>query len=273
MAFKFLPRLNRKLLHYMIRHSILDTELYNLCKRYVDRFNGENNDKAETNGELALLKLTIGGKNPMVVFDVGANVGDWARLVLSINSNIQLHCFEPSQVTFKKMRKYDWPKNCLINNVGLGSKSEKRTMWVFEPGSGMNSLYKRHGLEDRGLGPQNQKELIYLKTLDEYCTEKDIDRIDFLKVDCEGHELEVFKGAERAFKQNSITAVQFEYGGCNIDSRVFLFDLFTFLENYNYRVYKLFPDGPRLIKHYSQRLENFQYANYLALPKNSELLP
>lgn len=275
-------RIYRKLIRALVRRLIgrasLDEGTFWVCKAYVDRFNGENNDDMTTNGELTLLERVLSrntcymrANTSLTVFDVGANVGDWARFVLSINPSIVLHCFEPSHYTFERLKSSDWPEECFLNNYGLGSKSEERVLYVFEPGSGMNSLYQRHGLEDRGQRPQRQSEAILLRTLDEYCVEKGIDRIDFMKVDVEGHELEVFRGARRAFEEGAISAVQFEYGGCNIDSRVLLLDLFTFLADYGYRVFKLFPDGPRLLERYSQSLENFQYANYLALASDFEL--
>jgi len=42
-------------------------------------------------------------KSNDVVFDVGANVGEWSKLVLKTNKDINIHCFEPSKATFKKL--------------------------------------------------------------------------------------------------------------------------------------------------------------------------
>ena len=264
-------RLARRLVRGLIRRAPLDEGTFRVCKAYVNRFNGENNDDVTTNGELTLLKCFLGRHTLLTVFDVGANVGDWARLALSINPDIQLHCFEPSRFTFERLKSSHWPEGCSLNNFGLGSKSEERVLYIFEPGSGMNSLHQRHGLEDRGWKPNSRSEVVLLRTLDEYCAEKGIDHIDFVKVDVEGHELEVLRGARRTLGESAISAVQFEYGGCNIDSRALLLDLFAFWADYGYCVFKLFPDGPRLIEPYSQRLENFQYANYLALARDFAL--
>ncbi len=88
--------------------------------------------------------------------------------------------------------------------------------------------------------------------------------IDLVKVDVEGHELEVFKGAAGMLAQGKIKRIQFEYGGCNIDSRVLLKDLFEFLLPYGYAFYKVFPRELRRVPRYDQRLENFQYQNWVA---------
>jgi len=80
--------------------------------------------------------------------------------------------------------------------------------------------------------------------------------IDFLKVDVEGHELEVFKGATGMLSQSRIGHIQFEYGGCNIDARVLLKDLFDFFTPYRYASIN-YPNDLRHVPRYDQRLENF----------------
>ena len=76
--------------------------LYRVCKRYVDRYNSENNDSIHTNGELRLMRAVL--PMCMTVFDVGANIGDWTALALSINPRLQIHCFEPSVATFQRLQ-------------------------------------------------------------------------------------------------------------------------------------------------------------------------
>ena len=91
--------------------------------------------------------------------------------------------------------------------------------------------------------------------------------MDFVKVDVEGHELEVFKGASGMLAQGKIKRIQFEYGGCNIDSRVLLKDIFDFLTPYGYAFYKVFPHLLRFVLRYDQRLEIFQYRDWVVKVK------
>jgi len=244
-----------------------NADLYRLCRRYVDTYNGENNDDMRTNGELRFLRQTL--PNWQTVFDVGAHVGRWAELALQINPALNLHCFEPSQATYQRLLAKRFPPQVICNPFGLGSAEEERTLYVFEDGSGLNSLYRRHGLEAGwGLAPQQRMETVRLDTLDHYCREKSIDSIDFLKVDVEGHELEVFKGASQMLRERQIRAIQFEYGGCHIDARVLLKDLFEFLQPYGYTFYKIHPKELRRVERYDQRLENFQYQNWAVMGRN-----
>ena len=57
--------------------------LYRVCKKYVDRYNNENNNDMYTNGEFRFLKDKL--KRCSVVFDAGANKGNWSKMVLRIN--------------------------------------------------------------------------------------------------------------------------------------------------------------------------------------------
>ncbi len=234
--------------------------LYRVCKRYVDRYNSENNDDIHTNGELRLMQTIL--PQCAIVFDVGANVGDWTALALEISPRLQIHCFEPSAATFQRLQAQ---VGAVCNNFGLSSTPGEMTLWVFADGAGTNSLYKRRGLEDGwGLAEQQQAETVRLDTLDAYCQRAGVQVIDLMKVDVEGHELEVFKGAAGMLAQGKIKCIQFEYGGCNIDSRVLLKDLFDFLVPYGYAFYKIFPRELRRVRRYDQRLENFQYQNWVA---------
>jgi len=236
--------------------------LYRVCRRYVDRYNSENNGDFHTNGELWLMQTIL--PQCATVFDVGANLGDWTDLALEINPRLQVHCFEPSIATFQHLQARMGRAIC--NNFGLSSTPGEMTLWVFEDDAGINSLYKRQGLEDGyGLAEQERGETVRLDTLDAYCQRVGVQEIDLMKVDVEGHELEVLKGATGMLSQGKIKRIQFEYGGCNIDSRVLLKDLFEFLLPHGYAFYKVFPHELRFVLRYDQRLENFQYQNWIVM--------
>lgn len=255
----------KKLVSILLPHLPPDDERsYQLCQQYVDRYNGENNANMRTNGELHFMHEVLGDSR--TVFDVGANVGEWAALALTINPALDLHCFEPSQGTYRRLLERAFPPNVRCVNLGFGSAREEKTLYVFEDGSGLNSLYKREGLEDGwGLQPQERTEIIKLDTMDHYCSEQGIDSIDLLKVDVEGHELEVFRGAARMLERRQIRAIQFEYGGCNVDARVMLKDLFAYLRPFGFTFYRMYPGELRRVERYDQRMENFRYQNWVVM--------
>lgn len=237
--------------------------LLRAAQRYIDRFNGDNNSDPSTNGEEQFLrtelrKLSMGG----VVFDVGANVGDWTKYCLSIEPSLHIHLFEPSKPTFKKLASNSWPPNIKLNNCGLGEKNELLNLNIVDAASGMNSIHKRHGVKSAEV---ILAEAIQIQTLDAYCEANNITHIDLLKVDVEGHELAVFRGAQQMLGAGKINIIQFEYGGCNLDARVYLLDIWEYLASFGFSFYKIYPTGPRLIKDYTQSLETFRYSNWLAV--------
>jgi len=230
--------------------------IYRICRRYVNLYNAENNDNIHTNGELRLMRAVL--PQCATVFDVGANIGDWTALALEINPKLQIHCFEPSPATFQRLLARHGGREVKCSNIGLSSLSGELTLHVFSDGSGENSLYQRQGLEDGwGRDPQSKTELVRVETMDGYCQRANVQIIDFLKVDVKGHELEVFKVAKGMLEKSAIKYIQFEYGGCNIDARLLLKDLFDFFAPYRYSLYKIYPHALRHVPRYDQRLENF----------------
>ncbi|MBN1830388.1 MAG: FkbM family methyltransferase [Deltaproteobacteria bacterium] len=256
----------------LLRIMPKNRHIYNFCRDYVDRCNGDNNGDIFTNGEYRLMRETFGACS--TVFDVGAYKGEWTQLALDINPDLAIHCFEPSSESFRALEQKGFPGNVRLNNKGLSSSREDRLLYLFGPGEGINSLYLRKGLEAGwSLEPQKETEAVSLDTLDEYCRERSIAQIDFLKIDVEGHELEVLKGARTMITNKRVAMIQFEYGGCNIDSRTLLADIFDYFDTAEYRFFKLHPDRLHPVPRYDQRLENFHYQNWLAVRKDFALPP
>jgi len=179
------------------------------------------------NGELHLMKDIFRHLSCLTVFDVGANIGEWTELALRINPNLNIHCFEPSSITFKKLKSRNFKGNIIYNNFGLSSTTKQKKLYIFGECDGKNSLHIRSGLEEGwGLKEQQTTETVKLETLDKYCNQYGIQEIDFMKLDVEGHEFEVLRGATEMISKFKIKRIQFEYGRSHIASRVFLKDFF-----------------------------------------------
>lgn len=239
-----------------------NSSIYQFCTRYVDRFNGDNNSNAEVNGEYVFLRSEFPKLGTGLVFDVGANVGNWASFALDINPKINLHCFEPSKATYEKLAQKSWPPHVRLNNVGLGDIEGVVELYVVDDGSGMNSLYVRQGVES---ARPKKAEKVTTTMIDKYCEKNAIRQIDFIKIDVEGHELAVLKGMRQMLAGRLVRTIQFEYGGCNLDAKVNLGDIWHFLEPYGFKLHKLYPEGPRHIEKYRQSLETFKYSNWIAI--------
>lgn len=203
---------------------------------------------------------------PFVLFDAGANKGQYATQALALlGDRVQAHCFEPSPKTFAELSANLAGKTQVkLLNFGLSSQPGELKLYSHLGGSAEASLTKRD-LSHWGI-EQNIVETVALRTLDDYCQETVTTRIDFLKIDVEGHEIEVLRGASKMLGERRIRFVQFEFGSPDIESRTFFKDIFHFL-NPNYRIYRIVYQGLVPIDAYSEFHETFATANFLAVAR------
>jgi FkbM family methyltransferase len=203
-----------------------------------------------------------------VLFDVGGNKGEFTKRIIEswAGRTYDLHVFEPSRNTFAilndAVRNTKASGTVHLHNLGLGDKVGKAELFYDREGSGLASVYHRD-LSFRNISFEAH-ETIELTTLDTFCEAYGIAAIDFLKLDVEGHELAVLRGGAQMFKAGKVRVVQFEFGGCNIDSRTFFRDYYHFFEK-DFKLYRILSDGLHAINKYSEKLEVFESANYLAV--------
>ena len=220
-------------------------QVVRLSKAMLNRALGNNNGNMATNGEISLIRQVLGRRvtedHNFVVFDVGANIGEYTASILdvaeSMGGKLAVHCFEPSPVTFSKLKaamaqKYQSEKKVFCINAGLGDLEGIMELYIKEEGSGINSFYNRR-LERLGIS-YDETETVQVTTVDAYCRKESIPYIDFLKVDVEGHELAVMRGATGMLKKQAIDYIQFEYGGCWVDSRTLFLDMYDLLTSFGY---------------------------------------
>lgn len=225
----------------------------------------------EASGENIL--MTILRKNSdnrtksLCVFDVGANQGQFLNLVLIGLKGIPLtvHAFEPGRFSFEVLyEKYSGLTNVQLNHFGLGKHAGIFNLFYNAPGSGLASLSQRT-LNHYQIDFTSFEE-VQIELLDRYCERCDIQSIDLLKLDVEGHELDVLEGSERMLRERRIKMVSFEFGGCNIDSRTYFQDYWYFLKKIGMdAIYRITPSGYLLpIQQYDERCEQFLLSTYLA---------
>ncbi len=246
-----------------LRSAPRSTELYRACRGYVWRFDGENDADPYTNGEWRALSEYMPGCR--VVFDVGAHTGAWTETALVFNAALEVHAFEPSRDSFATLAAKNFPPQVRRNNIGLGAVAEQRQLFTIGDNSEMRSLYQRVGMEDYGTAAPSAVETVTITTIDAYCEAAGIAAIDYLKIDAEGHDLQVLRGAAGMIGRGAIRLIQFEYGSSNVDSRDLLKDFFDFFAGKPYKLSKIHPEGFRHYPRYNVRLEDFQYQNWIVI--------
>ena len=193
--------------------------------------------------------------------DAGANVGLWSLAISDNFPKMQISAFEPSLLTFKELQeKVKSMENIQVHNFGLGSKNSESLLYSDENLSGMASLTKRK-LEYRGIDFENS-EKVQIRTLDSWIKETGC-KATILKIDVEGHELDVLKGAINSISQFKI--IQFEFGGTDIDTRVFFRDFWDYFLGTNFSIFCLTPKGLVKVIEYSEHHEVFSFTTYYAI--------
>ncbi len=203
-----------------------------------------------------------------IVVDVGANVGQFAMAAAIRLKAAHIYSFEPSSHAYALLQagirdaglqEIIDPQHC-----ALSDREEDAVLYSSQPGAAIASLYDLHN-PPVAFKPEFN-ETVTTTTLDKFCADHRIERIDYLKIDVEGHEFSVLRGAARMLSERRIRFVQFEFGEANIDSRTFMRDFFELLAT-DFDLYRIVSNGLRKISTYHPNLEVFATINYLAVRK------
>lgn len=221
----------------------------------------------ESTGETKVIDNFI--KNNYCVFDVGANVGNWSKTVLSKFENIDLHIFEPVPNNYKQLTEniasQSDKNNIHLNQIAISNHEQTQTFYYYQQQSAWSTFFRRFDVEKQyNLQPPLELPVI-TKTLDKYCKEQNIKRINFLKIDVEGGELDVLHGAKNLLEKGKIDYLQFEYGGTFQDSKTTLKEVFKYLQNNRYFLIKIEENNLIYLPEFLPQYENYQYSNYLAV--------
>jgi FkbM family methyltransferase len=181
-----------------------------------------------------------------VVFDVGANAGQSARDFLGWFPGSRIYCFEPVRETYARLRdRYRGQNRVRSFPLALGAEPGTGTM-VRE---GISEQFRLVDAGARGaIGDTDLLEEVPVSTVDEFCVQAGVDRIGYLKIDTEGADLDVLRGAGRMLAEHRIDLVQVEAGmNRGNDTHVPFGALKDFLEARGYflfGVYEQVPEWP-----------------------------
>jgi FkbM family methyltransferase len=209
---------------------------------------------------------------PYCVFDVGSNKGQFLQLVIDSfpDEDLMVHCFEPGSAAFRSLldlsKMLDVKIRPRLNNIALSNEGGSSPLYFDNVGSPLSSLTKRklghYGIEFE------KSEIVEIQTIDDYCLANGVNRINLLKIDVEGHELNTLQGAKQMLESGSVDVVSFEFGGTNIDTRIFFRDIWLFLDEVRMRVFRITPSGYlHAIDRYREIEEQFSPTNFVAVSK------
>lgn len=213
--------------------------------------------------EISACCALLPGK-PCLLVDIGGNRGAYAKEFLNRFPGSEVHIFEPSPYNIKILRNaFHSVAGVMVVEAALSDNSGSLPLYSDVPGSGLASLTSRR-LTHFGI-EMNEVDEVNVIRFDQYWKDAHSSSsvIDYVKIDVEGHEMSVLKGFGDLLED--VKLIQFEFGGCNIDTRTFFQDFWYFFAGKNFSLYRISPRGPVLVPDYREMDEFFSATNFIAL--------
>lgn len=200
------------------------------------------------------------------LFDVAANLGEWSSLCHKLYppSKLFLIWTEPQPACPKIILALNLANSILIPKV-VSSKTTQVELYSDIPTYGLASLHQRQEINFKNNKfPSFAVDTI---TIDKIVAKYNLEYIDFIKIDIEGHELEALKGAAKSLARGMIKALVFEFGSVNVNGRTFFRDFGDLLNSLGYKIYPISPSLKMMpIEKYYEDCEYFRgVSNYLAV--------
>lgn len=140
-------------------------------------------------------------KDSEIVFDIGANFGIMSLQFAKVASKAKVYSFEPTHYALNRFKKNlslnpELAKRIIPVNTFISAKTETNadikafSSWKVDANDSSENLHPVH------LGTAKGTEGVGSITLNDFCLQNNIPKIDFIKIDTDGHEYEILKGAK-----------------------------------------------------------------------------
>lgn len=133
------------------------------------------------------------------IFDVGANCGIFAALCARKFPTATIHVFEPAKTLQSVLALNCSAPNISVHELAVGDQNDSLTLYVHPDSQQANSL-RRSAVEPFLHGTKIKTETIRCVTLDAFVAEHGVPPVDVLKVDVQGLEGAVLRGAQTTLK-------------------------------------------------------------------------
>jgi len=175
------------------------------------------------------------------IFDVGAATGEFSIKFSQLFTTAQIHSFEP-QLAFFSILQSNSQNRWFSNMMALSNKKETLNFYLTSSRAS-SSLFHPNVTNTGWDSYLNVSDTIIVETntIENYCIQHSIQRINLLKIDAQGSELNILKGAEQMLREGNIDVIYTEVLFMPFYKDQPLFhDIAVFLELYNYKLYNIY---------------------------------
>lgn len=197
------------------------------------------------------------------VIDCGANIGYYTNFFRAIvGKKGSVHAFEPVPSTFKCLTKntlkYSNCNNYSLNMVGLYKEKSTKNIYIPDSISGHASLNKH---KDAWNAHKIDKKEIKLITLDAFIEDNGINKVDFMKIDVEGSEIDALQGSKLTLQKNK-PKLHMEVNTELLNaSQHSVQELWEFLKGLDYKKIYYYDKDPKLLLDFEKLKDNENVIN------------
>jgi FkbM family methyltransferase len=210
-------------------------------------------------------------KDNFTIIDIGANVGLMTLQFAKLVPKGKVISFEPTYYALERLKRNlslnpQLAERVTVINSFVSEKSDTN------PNIVAYSSWKVNG--ERGdndhpvhLGTPKAAEGVPSVSLNDFAEQQKLDKIDFIKIDTDGHEYEVFKGADKAIAKYKPVII-FEIGLYVMDEKKISFDFYyNYFENLNYRLIDTKTEKEVDLTNYTRYIPKNGSTDLIAIPK------
>jgi len=146
-------------------------------------------------------------------FDVGANIGQVSKSALADFPEATVFAFEPHAATFARLCSAVSDRRFKAFPIALSDHTGEAPFFEYGTegdGTLINSLTEAARFPKRN-GYRYRQDAVRCETLDEFCQHQEVDHIDVLKIDTEGHDLNVLLGGRGMLEAGRVKFVYVEF--------------------------------------------------------------
>jgi FkbM family methyltransferase len=239
-------------------------KIQNQCRAVISRSHGTGTGDRDLNGEAMIIRHISDSLHYFV--DVGANVGAWTQRALRAPEVRAGLLFEPSEEAAALLA-HRFAESAKISIVrAAAGEAPQEVVFYEEPDAGETSSVVLGASNPRG-----RARSVQMTTVDKEVEQLGWPTVDYLKVDAEGYDFYVLKGARKLLAAKLVALGQFEYGDAWRLSGSTLTFAIRWLADLGYECFLLKGSGL-----YTPRPEEygeyFGYSNYVFCNSDSKSL-
>jgi FkbM family methyltransferase len=247
--------------------------LAGFCEKYLRAYYNQDYWQFSQNGEERVIQVASQYfKDTFIALDIGANKGEWTLLLIDRRPDARVLCFEIVPQTAEKLSSTfaSFPAIDVFEH-GLSNQSANIEVFWNRTASNTSSISPRPE-HDQFKDAAIEIVPCRVERGDDVILNLNLQRIDLMKVDVEGHEVEVIKGFSNTLMDEKLrpSIIQFEYGATYLPGRHNLYEVYELLTPHGYTIGRIYPKGVEF-KPYEFADDHFRMGNYIAVAANSKL--